>query len=190
VAGLLLALRAAGTDGITAPRVVAAALLVVGAGLLVGTRFGRARWLLPVGLLLALALAATAAAHEAGLEDGVGEREWRASGSGSYRLGMGEAVLDLGGLRAGDHARVEARVGVGQLTVLVPDDLVVDVVSDVGLGEISRTEESARSRLSLDERGGNDLHEQFLVGGPADEATVDLDLEVGLGEIEVRRGGS
>ena len=193
--GLLLALHAAGVDGVTAPRVVAAALLAVGAGLLVGTWFGRARWLIAVGVVLALLLGATAAARAAGLEDGVGERTWTATGSATYRLGAGEAVLDLRRLDPGEPATLDARVGFGQLTVLVPADVSARVVSDVGLGDISRTSLSGgRTSLTSDgRRGGDDdgdddvdLHEEFVVGNPAD-VTVELDLEVGVGEIEVRR---
>ena len=95
VTGVLLALRLSGVDGLTAPRILAVALLVVGGGLLVGAWVGRARWLIAVGLLLALALGASAAARSAGLDDGVGERTWTPRGDASYRLGAGEAVLDL-----------------------------------------------------------------------------------------------
>ena len=180
VVGALLALRAAGVDGLTPDRVVAAALLAVGGGLLVGTWYGRARWLIAVGVALAVLLGATAAARSAGLEDGVGERAWTVTGSGSYRLGAGEAVLDLRGLDAGERADVAARVGFGQLTVLVPADTSVRVVGDAGLGRISWPGPIGRSD------GDTDVHEEFVVGRPAD-VTVELDLEVGVGEIEVRR---
>ena len=76
VTGVLLALRLSGVDAITTPRVLAVALLVVGGGLLVGAWVGRARWLIAVGLVLALALGASVAARGTGLDDGFGERTW------------------------------------------------------------------------------------------------------------------
>lgn len=68
----------AGADGITPARVTATALLVVGAGLVVGTWFGRGRWLIAVGLLLCLGLGAAVAADATGttFRGGVGERSW------------------------------------------------------------------------------------------------------------------
>ena len=62
VTGVLLALRLSGVDALTAPRILAVALLVVGGGVLVGAFVGRARWLIPVGLVLALALGLSVAA--------------------------------------------------------------------------------------------------------------------------------
>jgi phage shock protein PspC (stress-responsive transcriptional regulator) len=174
--GLLLA-REYGIEQLTGARILALALLVVGAGLLVGTWYGRARWLLPIGVLLALAMGGAAAAERVKLGDGVGERSWRAVDAGTYSLGAGEATLDLRGLRGAEDATVSARVGLGQLTVLVPRGLGVAVVADVDLGQIStpdfETEES------------DDLHEEFVVG-PSDDVTVTLDLEVRVGQVEVR----
>ncbi len=137
VGGLLLAARG-GLDGVTPPRVLAAALLVVGAGLLVGTWYGRARWLLLPGVLLVLALGATTAVQGPyGWE--VGERTWvPADGTGDarYRLGAGEATLDLRGLQPGELDRVRAQVGAGHLVVLVPDGLPVRLSTDVQAGEV------------------------------------------------------
>ena len=177
VAGVLLALRTGGAEELTAPRIVAAVLLVIGAGLLVGTWWGRARWLLPVGLAVALLLAATAAADGAGIGSGVGERSWRAVDGGDYSLGAGSATLDLRGLRGAESAEVQADVGFGELTVLVPRGMAVDVTAEVGLGELRAP--------GLERDDEDEISEQFVLGS-AEDVTVRLDLEVGLGEIEVR----
>ena len=98
VTGVLLALRLSGVDALTAPRILAVALLVVGGGLLVGAWVGRARWLIAVGLALALVLLPYAAL-DGRLTGGAGERTWvptaTATDQPAYRLGAGEAVLDL-----------------------------------------------------------------------------------------------
>ena len=187
LAGALLVLRAAGVDGITAPRVLAAALLVVGAGLLVGTWRGRARWLIAPGVVLALALGATAAVGDT-LEDGVGERTWGAADGSSYALGVGEGVLDLRTLRGGDGAQVRAEVGVGQLTVLVPEDLVVRINGDVDFGQLTTVElDGDRRDFAGDEP--DEVSATFVVG-TSGAVTADIDLEVGMGLIEVRRVAS
>lgn len=185
VTGLLLALRAGGVDGLTAPRVIAAALLVVGTGLLVGAWYGRARWLLAVGLVLALALAAAEAAQRVGLEDGLGERTWRAVDGQDYALGIGEGVLDLRGLRGVSGAEVSARIGAGHLVVLVPEDLSVRVTSDVDAGQVVRVELDG-SRTEWTPQEGTDVQQDFVVG-TSDDVSAVIDLEVGVGEIEVRR---
>jgi phage shock protein PspC (stress-responsive transcriptional regulator) len=182
--GVLSALRLSGVDALTPERILAVALLVVGAGLLVGVRVGRARWLIPVGLVLALLTAGTAAARSAGLEDGFGERTWTPTAGGEYSLGAGEAVLDLSDLPPGADAEIDAEIGFGSLTVLVPSDVRAQVVAEAGLGEVSRVELGGRRTvLSTDD---TDLRETFTVPGTGD-GTVQLDLEVGVGEIEVRR---
>ena len=179
VVGVLLLLREAGVEGITAPRVLAAALLVVGAGLLVGTWIGRARWLALVGLGLVLALI-PAAATDGRLDGGAGERTWVPTAGSAltvYRLGAGEATLDLRRLDPGDLDRLDARVGVGSLVVLVPEDLRVRATADVGLGEI----------ITLDRDLPDGQDREVLGLGPSSGPLLELDLEVGLGEIEVRR---
>lgn len=193
VTGILLALRENGVEGLTVARVLAVALLVVGAGLVLGTWWGRARWLALVGLVLAglLVPAALLEGSPGSLRGGIGERTWvpadAAARDRSYELGAGEAVLDLRQLEPGGARRViDAEVGVGVLIVLVPDDLVALVSAEVGLGEIV-VRELDGSRSDLAGEDGTELFEEFVVGSPARDADVELDLEVGAGEIEVRR---
>lgn len=195
VTGILLALRENGVEQLTVARILAVALLVVGAGLVLGTWWGRARWLALVGLVLAGLLVPAALLEDApgSLSGGIGERTWvpadAAARDRSYQLGAGEAVLDLRQLEPGGARRViDAEVGVGMLLVIVPEDLVVRVAAEVGLGEIAvRDLDGSRTDQGPD---GADLYEEFVVGGPARDATVELDLEVGAGEIEVRRATS
>ena len=189
VTGLLLLLRELGTDGLTGPRILAAAMLVVGAGLLVGTWYGRARWLIAVGLLLALALAGAQAATTAAdnLSGGAGERRWvptASSGVTSYELGAGEATLDLRELEPGSVETLAVEVGFGSLVVLVPDDLPVRVAPDVGLAEVILSTENPGSGTAERRTVADD---EVLQLGPETGQVLDLRLRVGLGEIEVRR---
>jgi phage shock protein PspC (stress-responsive transcriptional regulator) len=175
--GVLLAVREAGGDEVTGSRIVAVALLVLGTGVLVGAWWGRARWLIPVGVAVALLLGAVAAAERADLTDGLGERSWRAVDGGDYALGAGDATLDLRSLRGLEDAGVDARVGFGELTVLVPRGMSVDVTADIGLGELEAP--------GIERNDGDAISEQFVVGS-TDDVTVTLHLEVGVGQIEVR----
>ena len=190
VTGVLLALRLSGVESLTAPRILAVALLVVGGGLLVGAWVGRARWLIAVGLVLALALGGSVAARGSGLDDGLGERRWTPTGDASYALGAGEAVLDLSALRPRTTSEVDVELGVGRLLVLVPRDVRVTGEAQTGVGELVQVFDDGRRRV-LNPDDDTDVSKRFVFDGD-DEAgpVVELDLEVGMGQIEVRRVAS
>jgi hypothetical protein len=146
LAGALLTLRAAGIEEITGARILAAVLVVLGGGMVVGTWFGRARWLLVPSVLVAVALVPAAVVQSApGYGGGVGERTWTPSPTDrrtEFALGAGEAELDLRQLdpQALDGRPLSVDLGAGELVVLVPDDLRVRVDADVRLGEITVVE--------------------------------------------------
>jgi predicted membrane protein len=92
---------------------------------------------------------------------------------------MGEGTLDLselGVVRA--NTSVRASVGLGHLVVLVPEDQEVLVNTEVGAGSavVFGHEQNGMSF---------DTHELFRGEG----RTLVLDLEVGMGQVEVRRAG-
>jgi phage shock protein PspC (stress-responsive transcriptional regulator) len=176
VVGVLLAVAAGGAASIPTEVVVAVALGVVGLGLVASAFFGRARGLVPVAILLALGLGATCAARPA-LDHGIGERTWSATTTGSYRLGIGHGTVTLPSA-APDGGRVEARVSLGQLTVLVPEGLHVIVNADVTNGDIEG--------FDVNENGRHSSH-TFDLGPKASPALV-VDAHVGAGLLEVRRG--
>ncbi|HBJ73153.1 MAG TPA: hypothetical protein DDY88_05495 [Actinobacteria bacterium] len=125
--------------------IMAAGLGVLGLGLLIGTFFGRALWLLSLAIPLALVtLLAAAIPSNLTLNDGVGERSWRpvtvAQASVPFRLTLGDATLDLTALQVpADPAAVvpiSAYLGVGDLRVIVPAGMNVELDASVGLGEL------------------------------------------------------
>ena len=97
---------------------------------------GRAAWSCRGVLLTALASAA-AVVPDVPVNGGIGDRTWRpatvADLRSEYRLGIGDAELDLTRLDLTDagRLRVDVRQGVGDLTIVVPDDVVVLVNADV-----------------------------------------------------------
>jgi phage shock protein PspC (stress-responsive transcriptional regulator) len=187
--GLALALDNLHVVDLSLGQILAVFLTVLGAGLLVGTWWGRAWGLIPIGLLAVPVVALTALAGPVPVQGGVAERLYRpttpAEVRSGYRLAGGELVLDLSRVRFGPGAPpVQASVAGGRLLVVVPDEVAVDVRGRVGVG-------------SLDLLGhvGSGAQVDSSVTVPparapakgATASTVRLDLQVGYGVIEVRR---
>ena len=131
----------AGSDQTVA---LAAALGVLGVGTLVlgllGRRAGFTGFL---AIVLALVTWTASVVPDVTFGGGIGERTWRPSATDTtnrYRLSVGSAELDLA--EAQDNPatarQVDARVGIGELRILIPQNLTVEVRSSVAAGDISR----------------------------------------------------
>jgi len=180
VGGALVGLAAAGVDGITAPRVSAAVLAVFGVGLVIGSRYGRQLGLVSLALLSFGALNVTACL-DIPFDASAGERTWVVTGpTDTYRLGAGEAVLDLSQLSTTTDLDVRARLGAGQLEVVLPPGLRVEVHGEVGIGVIDLPGED-------DAADGGDL-ELDRAYGPVGGPVVRVDTRVGLGNLVVSGG--
>lgn len=177
VAGVLVTLGATDAASVPAEAVLAAALAVVGLGLVLGSFRGSAPGLVAVAVLLVLALGAVSGVRPA-ITDGVGERTWRPTSSVDHRLGIGDATLDLRSLPRGTALAVDARVAVGHLVVLVPEELHVVLDAEVDVGQLDV--------LSGHEEG-RDLRRRVETG-PSGEPRVTVDVRVRVGQLEVRRG--
>jgi hypothetical protein len=113
--------------------------------LVAGVLGRRAGGLAPVGVLLALVTLGAAA--NTGTVTWAGDRAWTpgaVTGRTQYSLGIGDARLDLRnvsapGATAANPAEIDVRVGVGALTVLVPQNVKVRVIADAGNGEVVNT---------------------------------------------------
>ena len=158
------------------------ATVVLGIGLLVGAFVGRARWLILPAIATTLAALAASALSFAGV--GLGHRTGDDSvyiGADStvaarYRRGIGDFELIIADYPRDVSAVVE--VGVGKLTVIVPDNARVQVDARVGVGLIDAfgtTNNGYRRVLAVDDN---------TTGSP----TIQLKLRVGIGNIEVRHG--
>jgi hypothetical protein len=188
VGGVLSILAVAGVD-IPVATVAAAMLAVLAIGLLVGAFRGRAKWLIaPAVILLLVAQAATVIprAVNGSWGSGVGERRWipAVSTPAPYELGAGEARLDLRNLPSGP-ATVSAKVGFGSLIVTIRPDTTLVVHGTVGAGEVRLPGVRTQSGTSLT------LDTTVAATTVADpRTTVDLTVDIGLGELEVRRATS
>jgi phage shock protein PspC (stress-responsive transcriptional regulator) len=162
---------------------LAAALIGVGAVMVVGSRWGRARGLLVVGLLLA-ALATAVSVTDVTFAGGTGTRQYRpiaATQLRPYRLGMGDLTVDVSRLNFEGSRAVKAGLGVGHLTVIVPADVNVVGTAHVGAGQINAFGPPLGDGTSVDRtftrRAATESGKQLR---------LDLDVGIGLIDVEVR----
>ncbi|HJU52635.1 MAG TPA: PspC domain-containing protein [Acidimicrobiia bacterium] len=156
---------------------LALAITVIGLGVLVGTRYGRARWLIPFGLIL---IPVSIVAGVAEIDETASTRLIHPTSfaelQGSYELSTGRLTIDLSDLPwEGEVVELNASVGVGSLDVLLPPGVGIEADTEVGIGE-SRGPENSEGGLGVDyayaypDRGGG-----LLI----------THLEVGIGEASV-----
>jgi phage shock protein PspC (stress-responsive transcriptional regulator) len=188
IGGLFIAggvvLSAVVLSGELAPTVVlGGGLACLGAFMVAGAWLGIAtRPLVPAGLLLLLGLA-TVAIVDVPLEGGFADRtivpESAAAIPTEERLTGGKLVIDMRGLElTGDERLLEASVAAGELVVLVPAGTTVEVRAEVGAGELD---------VLGQERNGVHAELDQVIDGPTGDR-IELDLQVGVGRLEVSRG--
>lgn len=187
VVGLMIGWNLTSENDFKVVAILASALAVVGAGVVVGAFRGRAPWLIVLGIVLSFVTSMAAVAdHHWGA--GVGDRTWRpqtvSAADRPFRLGVGDATLDLTDLPPGSSVDVQTRLGVGELLVLVPLDAAVDVQADVGAGQLDVLDEPGQDGTDLTE----DTSDPAVV--PGSGRSITLDAAVGLGHLEVRRAAS
>ncbi|MFN8155852.1 MAG: PspC domain-containing protein [Candidatus Nanopelagicales bacterium] len=185
VVGALLGLANSLGASISGLAIFSSVLLVLGLGLLVGAWRGRARWLIAPALVVLLLVQGTAAVHHlVGSASGVGDRRWTpVTSSQAFDLGAGSAVLDLSKAPAGS-ASYTAKVGIGELRVVVPADTTLVLDASVGVGEI----DLPGSRPN----DGTNLTSTATVPALTTTVarTVTLKADIGLGQLVVRRATS
>lgn len=164
------------------PAVVAAlALALIGGGLVAGAWLGRAGGLVPIGILLAAALAAIVAL-DLPARGGIGQRDWDpgtpAEVRSEYRLAIGEGRLDLSGLELDDETiRTRVRQGVGHLIITLPPGATYHVDARTGAGRLEV--------LGRDEEGDDS---QIVATTPprAGAPRIEVEARLGAGKLEVR----
>jgi phage shock protein PspC (stress-responsive transcriptional regulator) len=162
------------------PRHYAGAVLVtLGAALLIGALFGRARWLIAIGLIAAPLLFGAALVNVP-MRGGWGDPQYTPVRSAElateYRLIGGEMILDLShlSLQPGEIHQVDSSVAFGRLEIRVPDGVGVNVTAQVDAGQILINGASADEGLDVD-------------AGTIYEGTgmINLDAHVGFGELDI-----
>jgi phage shock protein PspC (stress-responsive transcriptional regulator) len=135
-------------------------------------------------VLTTIAVVAGGAVAAVEARGGIGERVERPRSASDlddeYRLGAGHLELDLSRLElpAGE-TRVEARVGFGELEIVLPAGVAVDVTSEVEWGDAD---------VLGREEDGRDSHERVVDPGFGDaDRRLVVEAHVRGGELNVRR---
>ncbi|MFC1228051.1 MULTISPECIES: PspC domain-containing protein [Streptomyces] len=173
---------------------LACALAVFGVGLAVSAFLGRTG---AGSILLAVITAGLLAASSAVPKD-IGTEWMRTTWEPAsvtqirpvYDLGTGTGTLDLSEARIpeGETVSTRANVGVGRLHVIVPEGMTVKLSIDVGVGDIQLPGDK---RKDVDVAPGK--HKETTLRpavGALKAGTLELDIQVGVGQAEVSRATS
>nr|WP_236071760.1 PspC domain-containing protein [Streptomyces polyasparticus] len=177
---------------------LACALAVLALGIAVSSFFGRTGAGSVVLALILTGLLAGASALPKEITTTWVRTEWRPTTAAevrpAYNIGSGEGTLDLSklDLKKDETVTTSSRIGAGRIKVIVPHDATVKVDVEVGVGDIRLHDSQPRPR-----GGGNedidvtpDLERRVTLpppGGAKDGGTIELTLDVGIGQAEVAR---
>lgn len=180
--GGLALLDAAGILYPTFTHYVAVALGVIGGGLLVGTLFGRARWLIVIGLVLMPVLFVASVVPRWDFSGEAGDVRYNVASvadlAPEYSLAAGSLRLDLSDFTPDPGVtEIEVGVGAGEVRIDVPSDVAVEVDASVGIGAVD---------ILGDQRAG--IGVDVLVEPPVGQPQLVLIVEAGFGNIVVREG--
>jgi len=163
--------------------VLPAILAVIGLALIIGAFDGPHAGLVVAGIFVSIAALAVAAAPPDAFHGGIGERDIRVTDQANlaarYDVGLGELSLDLSDLTMTESAEIDVTVGAGELTILLPPTIPVDIDASAGAGQIDLLGETG---------DGISVNRTYTSDG-FDSATVrlTLDLDVAAGNITVER---
>ncbi|MGI5437296.1 PspC domain-containing protein [Streptomyces shenzhenensis] len=106
-----------------------------------------------------------------------------------YDLGTGVGTLDLTGVRLADGQTLatRARVGVGRLRLVVPPDATVRLRIEVGVGDIQLPGDNKKD---VDVAPGKHKTVTLPPATTGKGGTIDVGLQVGMGQAEVSRAAS
>jgi phage shock protein PspC (stress-responsive transcriptional regulator) len=167
----------------------AAALATLGAGLLVGAWFGRARWLIPLGVITTLVLGVGATldrVHVAHWDRNNGDITWTPTSvtmlADRYQQNFGDAMLDLSNVDfSGTTRSVTVQLNAGDLTILLPDKVDTTVNAAIHIGD---------AQVFGEHWGGfGSPRHQVIDDGPDGPGggTLVLDVRLNAGDLEVHR---
>jgi hypothetical protein len=159
---------------------VAGLVIACGVGLVAGAFRGGARWLIFPALVLALPLGVVAAA-DLDVRGTWGDRTFRPGtiadvehgfkmGAGSMKVDLRDVVLPQG------RTDLPLKLGLGEIQVLVPEDMCVTSDAHIGMGAMNSGE---------GEQGGVDVDvndRPFVAPGVKQ---LHIDADIGVGALEV-----
>ncbi|GIL27585.1 PspC domain-containing protein [Actinocatenispora comari] len=190
--GALAVLAAAGLH-VPVSAFFALGLVVLGGGLVFGAWRGRARWLIILGCVFALALPVAWFSENAqwdappqSREFSPGDHVWAPQDVRSlrpeYNGSVGDSTLDLSNVDfTGQHEMVSVHNSVGDVKVLLPPNVDVTVTLEPGLGDATLFGQSVESPHNKTQER-TDLGPDGRGGG-----TLELQIKDNAGDVEVTR---
>ncbi|GGO74246.1 PspC domain-containing protein [Nonomuraea cavernae] len=185
IGGIVVAVQAGSSPGVNPIIVGGSVLVTIGAGLLIAAWWGRGAGLVASGTAVALMVAL--ALTLGGLPEKVGDSVWTpvtaAEASKVYDVGVGSGRLDLSELRLtpGTRLTFNASMSIGELTVIVPPTVKVEVHAINKVGDI-QVGQSLRG--GMDVRFDTVLEPETPPSGKV--STIVLNLSGGVGDMDVR----
>ena len=181
VVGSLWFLDATDVIDLRAAIVLPAVLAVIGLALIIGAFDGPHPGLVVAGVFLTLAVLAVAVAPPDALHGGIGERSIhvtdQASLAPTYDVGVGQLSLDLSDLEVIESASVDITVGAGDVRLVLPPNVAVDINASAGAGRVDLLGEASEG-LSVNRTYTSEDFDS------ADD-TLTFDIDVAAGNIEV-----
>lgn len=154
---------------------LALTLASLGVGLLVGAVWGRARWLILIGVMLVpFMIGATVWEYtDVRTSETVTPTSFGESPL-SIDRGTGQLTIDLTELPwNGETFQIDAEMGAGEIQILLPETVGIELEGDIGIGAIGGSFSS----------GGFGVDQSYVTEGT--HGTVVANLEVGVGAINV-----
>jgi phage shock protein PspC (stress-responsive transcriptional regulator)/predicted membrane protein len=177
--GVLAFIDNVGAADIDFRHYLGAAMTVIGLGLLVGSLFGRARGLIVVGVIMVPALLVSPVAD---MDFGANDIRYAPTSVADiqpeYELDLGSMMLDLRDVDfEGADVVVNARIGLGELVVIVPDDVAVQAYGEVGMGSVDVLGSSSGGigEIALDR------------SAPGEVGSITVDARADIGRVEISR---
>lgn len=170
---------------------LACALGVFGLAMVISSRYGRTGPGTVVLAVLTCVLLAGAAALPESVTTEWARRTWEPTSAGEVRgfyelgTGVGRLKLDRLPLKPDQTVSTRVSVGAGKLAVTVPPDARVKLTIDLGLGDIRLPGEG---KDDIDLKPGQERKLTLdPAGGRTARGTVSLNLDIGVGQVEVVR---
>ena len=161
-------------------------LVSTAVGATVSAIVNRSWMALPLVALLAVVTTGLFITHP-DLDGGVGERtvtaDTIAAAERNQQLGMGELRLDLSNVpmdQLDAALEVQAEVGIGHLVVIVPDDATLVIHTQLGAGDLMVDGNNVADGVRHDDT-------RTITPDRVSIGTIDLDVSVGVGRIDVER---
>ncbi|MEV7972526.1 PspC domain-containing protein [Cellulomonas sp. NPDC089187] len=195
LAGLLIADRTGHYDGPVASIVVGGGIVLVGLGIILCGLLGRRSGGLTALAIIGIVLAGPAVAADSDTwwdsdrrTAGIGDERYlvesRSAAEAGFALGMGSAVVDLTEvpLVEDEALEVPVQVGIGDITVIVPNDTPVRATVRSGGGQVFWTVDDRDQELS-----GVANRRVFTSDEVSSDTPAQLDLraDIGLGNITI-----